>query len=454
MLKYLKILILSFLILNVSDAFSQESKLFAYYDTTSLKQYLNKDWNELIKLSRKAYREGIDYYYLRMRTGIAYFENKNYLLARRHFIKASEFNVLDPVSREYVYYCLLYSGKEKEANRYFILNKALLKNKVTDKNNLIKNIYVETAYQSNTEENLKSLVKTENTSDENGIPLEGSQIIPRRFIYSGFLLKHELSRNFDFFQGGSILKKYNYYFYQYAESPTISYSYDASEHSINLIQYYPSLKYDPGAGIYLRPSYQYIGYSSPAISYVERSSGSILSVPSEKRNFYTARLSAGKSFWLMDLKAGVSFSKLSKNKQIQQDITFSFFPLGNLNLYSLSTFYQIYEGTRNDMDKRLVFQEDIGFRINDNMWLEARAMLGEIKNMTTNESYIVYNGTETINGKYMLSFLFPFEKMTFSLRTSFQQYYSSFFLSGVNDSQINKLTFNGYSLIGGLSWNF
>jgi hypothetical protein len=449
MLKYLKIFALISFTVIFSEAYTQEQKSYVHYDSTTYIQYQKKDWSGLIKTSHKAYKDGIDYYYLRMRTGIAYFENHNYLMARKHFLRAAELNSLDPVSKEYIYYCLLYSGRSKEANLFFIQNKSFLENKVTDKINPIKKISIDVAYHSNIEENLRSLMQTENISDVDDSPLNGFQIITRRFFYSGFLLQHELNKNLDLIHGGSLLRKYNYYYSQEDGN-----SFDTYEHKINQTQYYAALKLSPGAGFNIIPSFHYIYYTSPSLTYRERGSGLPFTIPLEKYNFYTARLSTGKSFWLMDLNTGVSFSKLSNNKQIQQDITLSFFPLGNLNLYSQSTLYRISEGENNNIANRLVYQEDIGFRINDNLWLEASAVFGEIKNMSTNESYIIYNGTETITGKYMFSFLFPLEKMTFSLRTAFQQYYSTYSDLNGYDLGINKLTFNGYSLIGGLTWNF
>lgn len=450
MLKFLKIFVLLTFIINLPETFSQEENYYIHYDSTSYQQYQQRDWRGLIKTSRKAYKDGIDYYYLRMRTGMAHFEKKNYLLASKHFHMAAAFNSLDPVSREYIYYCLLYSGKSKEAYLYFIKNKNLLENKITDKFNPVKKLSIDVVYHSNTEENLRSLMKTENISDVDNTPIDGSQIITRRFFYSGFLIQHELSKNLDLYHGGSVLRKYNYYFYQENE-----YSFDTYEHKINQSQYYALLKLTPGAGFSITPSFHYIFYTSPTITYRERGSGYSFSIPSEKSNFYTTRLSAGKTFWLMGLNAGISFSKLGKNNQLQQDATLSFFPFGNLNLYSLSSFYLISEGTTdNKTENRSVFQEDIGFRISDMLWIEAGAMIGEIKNMNTDDGYIIYNGNETITGKYMLSFLFPVEKMTFSIRTVFQQYHNTFTDPEGNDLGINKLTFNAYSLIGGLTWNF
>jgi hypothetical protein len=449
MLRFLKIFVFFCFFLNVPDVFSQEQKSFMYYDSTTYQQYQKNDWNNLIKISRKAYKNNIDYYYLRMRTGIAYFEKHNYILARKHFMIAAELNSLDPLSREYIYYCFLYSGREKEATLYFIQNKHLLENKVHDKINPVKKISVDIAYHSNLEEN-KTLFNGENISDENNVLLDGFQIITRHFLYSGFSLQHGLSKNLDLIHGGSLLQKYNYYY-----SQTDGIAFDTYEHKIYQSQYYAALKIFPGDGFQISPSFHYLYLASPKITFKERGSGTAYTVPANYFNYYSARISASQSFGLISLNAGTSISNYNENRQIQKDLTLSFFPFGNLNLYSLSTLYKVTEEYRNNkVENRMVFREIIGFKANPKLWIEAGAIIGDIKNMNTDEGYIIYNGNETISGKYHLSFFIPLEKMSLSLRTIYQQYYTTFFDPLGNDLGINKLTFNGYSLIGGLTWNF
>jgi tetratricopeptide (TPR) repeat protein len=78
--------------------------------------YEAKKWDELIKLVNTAIDSGIDYFYLRMRIGIAYYENGNYNLAEKHFSKALFFNSTNDLVKEYLYYCYQYTGRMDQAN--------------------------------------------------------------------------------------------------------------------------------------------------------------------------------------------------------------------------------------------------------------------------------------------------------------------------------------------------
>jgi hypothetical protein len=86
-----------------------EQKTLAYYESAS--------WDLLILTGEEAIGNGIDYYWLRMRTGIARYEKKQFGKATGHFRKALEFNGGDKLASEYLFYSLRFGGKESEALR-------------------------------------------------------------------------------------------------------------------------------------------------------------------------------------------------------------------------------------------------------------------------------------------------------------------------------------------------
>ncbi|MCK7534436.1 MAG: hypothetical protein MZV63_27160 [Marinilabiliales bacterium] len=67
---------------------AQEDTLtFRDVDHHSLELYQQGDWKGLIRYNNEAFSQGIDYYFLRLRTGIAYFETKKYMKAALHLKK-------------------------------------------------------------------------------------------------------------------------------------------------------------------------------------------------------------------------------------------------------------------------------------------------------------------------------------------------------------------------------
>ncbi|MBY0426058.1 MAG: hypothetical protein K2Q22_10510 [Cytophagales bacterium] len=89
----------------------------ADFEKITYSQYQNKSWQELINTGNAALNENLDFFYLRLRLGIAYFELKQYRMAESHFIKAYEFNHADTVVLEYLYYSHLLSGHYEHAQK-------------------------------------------------------------------------------------------------------------------------------------------------------------------------------------------------------------------------------------------------------------------------------------------------------------------------------------------------
>jgi hypothetical protein len=86
-----------------------DSLNFKTADSETYKYYIQQKWDSVIYIGNEALNDGIDYYYLRMRIGIAYYNKKQYRLAEPHFIKAIKLNSADDYAKEYLYYCYLYS---------------------------------------------------------------------------------------------------------------------------------------------------------------------------------------------------------------------------------------------------------------------------------------------------------------------------------------------------------
>jgi tetratricopeptide (TPR) repeat protein len=111
-------------------SYSQDTIDAAEIETKTLEFYTNKNWNSLISLGNEGLKNGNDYFYLRMRIGIAYYEQKNYCLALVHFKKAIDFNATDDLANEYLYYSYTFIGKEEEARKLSSTFSSKLKEKL------------------------------------------------------------------------------------------------------------------------------------------------------------------------------------------------------------------------------------------------------------------------------------------------------------------------------------
>lgn len=143
--------------------------------------YLNKNWPQLVKSGNNALKKGFDYYYLRMRLGIACFEKGNYYEAEKHFNIALSFNSDDELVLEYLYFCHIYTSHFEEAKK---LSKKFSKS-------------------------LAVKLKTEKSSPiayaivEGGVKTTDSTKILGNGYYFHFGVGHYVLRSFSLFHGGT-----------------------------------------------------------------------------------------------------------------------------------------------------------------------------------------------------------------------------------------------------------
>lgn len=106
-----------FLILLVLSPYQSWSQGYydAEYDMKSYEAFMEKDWQKIIQLAKEAEKKGIDFYYLRLRKGIAYDNQEKYNSSEREYKKANAFFPVDTLTYWYRYVSLMNAGRESEA---------------------------------------------------------------------------------------------------------------------------------------------------------------------------------------------------------------------------------------------------------------------------------------------------------------------------------------------------
>ncbi len=85
-------------------------------DSVTWQLYSDQQWESLYVATENALKNKIDFYYLRVRAGVAAWELKKYRPAVRHFQKALENSPGDEFINSYYYSALVLAGREDEAN--------------------------------------------------------------------------------------------------------------------------------------------------------------------------------------------------------------------------------------------------------------------------------------------------------------------------------------------------
>lgn len=107
-------LILLFTLLRY-QASAKDTLSFERVDSRSYQLYLRNSWDSLEHFCDRAISDGFDYYYLRIRAGIACYQNARYRKASGHFEKALAFNPGDELADQYLYFSYLYSDEYDQA---------------------------------------------------------------------------------------------------------------------------------------------------------------------------------------------------------------------------------------------------------------------------------------------------------------------------------------------------
>ncbi len=450
-----KLLVPLILVLFFSFQLSaQETGKEKLVDKETYMLYLDKNWDNLIDKGLEALENGVDFYYLRMRIGMAYFYTGNYRSASKHFRKAVDIGYRNDIVDEFIYYSLLYSGQDSDA--YLWGQK--LSNEMQEKLEIGKKPLFNTFGISNT----YSFNPESYDMSAFDIEASGWRNITKMYNLLSINAGNNLGKRVRINYMYSRLDKENLYFYK-DESVSI----DDKSRKVDQNQFYFSLRVIPSLGWELFAGYHHVNIKvrNKAYSIPDQSGGNgngnnegnnILvssSVTSDNENLIFAGIS--KEFGKFNSGLAVYISDFNQNNQIQTDLTVNYYPLGNLNLYSTSLF-SVYSDKGNIEDRSgVVFNQKIGFKVSRQLWLEVFTSLGDIKNFVVNRGTGIYNGTEIVKNNTGANIIIPFLKSDTKIFFSYSFNKNESVFTDLDVSRnINPISFNTHSITGGIQWSF
>lgn len=270
-------------------ALAQEQMNSREVESKSYQLYMDHHWPELIAWGRQALDEGYDYFYLRLRMGIAFYNQGEFRTAANHFRKALAFNSRDALTQEYLYYALLY------ADQYDVARKATrsFDEAVSKKINKDSWSPVDFAYA------------------EGGIKISSRSDLFNPAIYFQAGLRHTLGNSFSLFHAITV--------------------YDQTEKrgKISQLQYFIQPSIPLGNGWTITPSLHVVGLN------FQQNTGIL------KSTDLVGSMSVTKSFSKMDLSVGGTVSDVLSTLQYIQQTTLTVYPFGNSN-FSLGAIAYIH----------------------------------------------------------------------------------------------------------------
>ena len=430
---------------------AQEQASFSRFDSETYRFYLEEKWDSLIHTGKKAIQEEIDYYYLRMRLGIAYYSRKNYRKAAHHFSRALQLNHQDPVALEYLYYCRNYAGQEEQADllrKQFRGNLAL--KLPPQKPAFFDQAGVEYSYLYGLNQDIADHPVDHFPAYEPGV-----QYLARRFTNVSFSLANAIAPGITLQHVYTFLSKENLYFYNDG-----TYTCIVPDQQVRQHQYYLSPRFTTPSGFQIIPVFHllHLRFQVPAQSSTGYQGGSGLSLVIKERNDFLAGLAFSKGAGPLDIHLEGYYAGLNDAQQVQNRIGLTWYPLGNLNLYAGGYLNSQYEFSNGEGVFRIIPKLLAGFAIREKVWIDLNAAAGEMTNYAENYGAIIYNSySEVIEKKIGLSLSVPVSKKgsVFYLGGQWAGYRSELYSFLIDQTgSLNALTYQTITIYGGLSWKF
>jgi hypothetical protein len=478
------------------SAYSQSD--YKAVNSLTYRLYREQKWDSLQPVCRHAIRSGLDYYYLRMRYGIAEYNCRKYVSASEQFYQALCFNSIDTAGREYLYFSYLFANRTDDARALSGTMSDSQKASLKTGNPVLGHVSAEAGMAFSSENAIKTtppdLMKTDS--------IYGEQDVYRNWSFASLALTFNLApcanltlaynylrfSKIRYFQYNTVTSRldstvntdwgYRNY-YSFPDSITSSqYTYSINQHEIFLgstIVIPERIRIEPFFHL-IRVGYPLAGMrvsatdvtdtSYAVISDSARSYSTfpftqykyILNVKDTLFYNYVAGLSISKDFDLYSLGLSFSWSNLNGMDQTQAGWSFSYFPLGTNNLYGNTSLTGFFQGS----DARFILSQVAGLKVLKKTWLEGSFIWGDLTNANIGNGTLVYNNSDKIDYRLGLNLYYFFSRHLEAwlswqfFRKESPVYYYTWTEPGNTNSLTRKTEYQPYhtnSIFGGIKWN-
>ena len=402
------------LILLFSISTSAQDKIsYPTVDKKTYEQYLNEDWKDLIKTGKEALKHDIDFYYLQVRMGIAFYELKKYPKAVRNFENALNENKKDMLIQEYLYFSYIFSGRYNDARVLAGTFNRELKAKlnISAEHPGISALYFETKHDIN--------------DDYLHFP-EIGEIVSQNVVtdqsYYNISMEHLAGDKVSIFHGYSNVGITNLVLNIEPVNDVVLPS--IYEEKISQNEYYFSLKAQIAKGTNLSGGFHYLSTKYFALDPNPVSAGrwgsSTSTLYSYRENTFIGSLNVSKHFSILKITGGASVSNMNSNLQVQPELTLRLYPFGNSRFYSDSKAIYLMDFENDTQTKEPIFRQSLGINFLKYSWFEPSITYGNIKNYTAYNAFVAHNDVDIIKQKYEALLNLGFSKGRFNVFFKYQ----------------------------------
>lgn len=417
------------------NLYAQDSEMsYKQVDSTSYALFLKQDWKALIEFGKASKKEGIDFYYLNVRMGIAYFKDGKMRVSIKYLEEAYKLNAFDVVVQDYLYWAYRYSGMYLESDMFYKKMDKELAATIANKLQLVSAIDVGVVATNNVDYD-----KMLTLSDE--VNSSSFRSFPEKYQLYMLGLNHRFSRNTNFYHRVTVmptslvLQKNN-------NGVQSNSSFEGAE-----TRYYADATFGLGKRWNLDA---YLGFFFGDFDQVDITNENPIDQNlSSKYTDVIFGTSISKASYYLKHCLNISYGNLGEFKQFQTGYTLSLFPLGNNLLVPFGSIQYQKETSSISDETHLVYTGGISINTKKATFT-AYLNTGEIHNFISNNGGVVYNQSAIGKNEYGAILQFYMNNATFKVGYSYMNMEDYYFTL---EEVLTTYKFNQQNIIAGFTWN-
>jgi len=460
-------------------------------DSVTYADYTSGKWEKVVINGEQAIDHKIDYFYLRMRMGIANFNLGNYYNAASDFEKALKFNSTDQTAEVYLYDTYNILGKNTKANKLSSDFSAKTLTLIQDKRKFLEAVYAGggALFSNNYKENSGYQLRNNGDTLAGYKTLNGNKVA----LFTGLSLS--ISPSLSLYVGWSLLDIQKRITFQYSEARSKLdsvwflphgfrkfYSIQNKFHQQSFDEKIVQNELYLNAKLQLEAGWAITGFSNMifvnSVGYDHVVANGIgmdtsLFISGNVVNYFTYTYSQN-----LFIKKETSFIDYIVGVNLEKDIniaTFNLFgsysSLNELNqmqvgvssIYYLNKASTAYGSTgimwfnqkvqQNDFENRIIFNQKIGSKIYKGLWGEASFLYGNLNNANINNGLLPYNQADKTNFKGEITARLTTNKhIELNLSYGYVSYEGVFYIYQNLNNTSNTFDYQSQNLIGRIVW--
>ena len=370
-------------------------------DSTVSRLYKAGDWKNMIVLGQQAIDKGIDFAGLRQQMGYAYFIIGNYSKALLEYNSVLEKDPKNKTASYYAYLCNKYLNHDLQASWYA---SQLDTNQLRDEkiNAFAPLGFGFEAGTLDPDESYRSNATYFRVSESNRL--------------SWRLQLDQSYLNFSQSISSPIIYRERYR----DETEILSVT-----NTDNQFEYFAKLSFAATSNLTLLGSYHYLNTNFQNITY--------------NSNVGLAGLKYTGTYF--DLQADFNWGYMIDRHLLQYNAGVLFYPLGNLNLYTISRYSYLNQNALG----QTIFSQSLGFKAVSNVWLETALTFGNMDNYIDTDGLYIYNSIDATKLKLGETVFYQLGK--------YAQLQFNYALEKKDDDK-HDINYTQHSITAGLLWKF